>query len=209
MDMRRPLMGALFCITMLLVNGCASSVPTRFYILSALVPAGGADGAGCRGGRTFTVGIGPIEVPRYLDRPQIMTRLGPNELALAELDLWAEPLKEAIPRVLARNLHAQTCAEVEIDAWKKPDRADYLLTAVVNRLDGTLGGDAVLEVKWTLTDERMKKTIMTRTSTYTESVATQDYRTLAASYSSLLAAFGREVAGALAPLPAEGGGAGE
>ncbi|HPR54687.1 MAG TPA: PqiC family protein [Deltaproteobacteria bacterium] len=207
--MRRSLMGALFCIAMLLVNGCAASVPTRFYILSALDPAGDADRAGCRDGRTFTVGIGPIEVPRYLDRPQIMTRLGPNELALAELELWAEPLKEAIPRVLARNLHAQTCAEVEVDVWKKTGQADYLLTAVVNRLDGTLGGDAVLEVTWTLTDERMKKTIMTRTSTYTESVRTRDYRTLAASYSSLIAAFSREVAGALASLPSEKGGAKE
>ena len=98
MTMSRHLTVVLLCTAMLLLNGCASTGPTRFYLLS---PIGGDHAGGCPDGRTLSLGVGPIEVPRYLDRPQIMTRTGPNEMALAEFDLWAEPLKEGIPRILA------------------------------------------------------------------------------------------------------------
>ncbi len=203
MNMSRHLTGVLLCTAMLLLNGCASTGPTRFYVLS---PLGGDHAGECPDGRTLSLGIGPLEVPRYLDRPQIMTRTGPNEMVLAEFDLWAEPLKEGIPRILARNLQTQTCARVEVDAWKRPNRVDYMLAAVVNRLDGTLGESAVFDVKWIVTDERSKETVLSRTSTYTENVATGDYRSLAASYSSLVAAFSRDVAESLASLSSGMGG---
>ncbi len=203
MNMSRHLTGVLLCTAMLLLNGCASTGPTRFYLLS---PIGGDHAGGCPDGRTLSLGVGPIEVPRYLDRPQIMTRTGPNEMALAEFDLWAEPLKEGIPRILARNLQAQACARVEADAWKRPNRVDYMLVAVINRLDGVLGESAVLDVKWVVTDERNKETVLSKTSTYTENVATRDYRSLAASYSSLVAAFSRDVAESLSSLSSGRGG---
>lgn len=189
MNTRRYHVGIYFCIVAFLLSGCAATTPTGFYVLSAL-----DDTLDCPGGRSTSIGIGPVDLPRYLDRPQMMTRRGPNEMTLAEFDLWAEPLKEGIPRILSQNLRAQTCLEVEADAWKKQTRTDYLLTVIVNRFDGILGGEAVLDVKWTLTHVRMNKVIVSRRSTFTGTVGAQDYRALATTYSSLLAAFSREVA---------------
>ena len=89
--------------------------------------------------RIITIGLAPIGLPRYLDRPQIMTRLGEHELGLSEVDLWADPLKDMIPRVLARNLAALLCADVQAYPWRGPEPFSYRLLATVIRLDGSPG----------------------------------------------------------------------
>ena len=50
------------------------------------------------------VGIGPVTLPQYLDRPQIVERTGPNSLKIAEFDRWAEPLNNTVPRILVQNI---------------------------------------------------------------------------------------------------------
>ena len=65
------------------------------------------------------IGVGPIEIPSYLDRPQIITRMRLHELMLNEHALWAEPLDKALARVIALNLGALTGADVEIDTGRQ------------------------------------------------------------------------------------------
>ena len=50
------------------------------------------------------VAVGPVAIPDYLDRPQILTRSGPSELQLAEFERWAGSLEKDVSRVLAENL---------------------------------------------------------------------------------------------------------
>ena len=40
----------------------------------------------------LTVGVGPVTLPPYLDRPQLVTRAGSNRAVLADFDSWVEPL---------------------------------------------------------------------------------------------------------------------
>ncbi|GAB6190600.1 PqiC family protein [Desulfocastanea catecholica] len=46
----------------------------------------------------------PVEIPDYLNRPEIMTRKGRNTVELAEFNRWAGSFKESITAVLAENL---------------------------------------------------------------------------------------------------------
>ncbi|HEX5606452.1 MAG TPA: PqiC family protein, partial [Candidatus Binatia bacterium] len=55
-------------------------------------------------GNALSLGIGPIKIPRYLDREQLVTRISQNRFAIAENDRWAEPLEENFSRVLSENL---------------------------------------------------------------------------------------------------------
>ena len=100
---------------LILLGGCSSSSPTRFYVLRSwsdsmnkkeLQPSDRE--------RCVSIGVGPVKVADYLDRPQIVTRVTPNEVKIAEFDQWAEPLGQNISRVLADNLSALLCTKVVV-----------------------------------------------------------------------------------------------
>src|SRR5512145_1644163 len=100
-----PIMLALVAVTLgapLLLGGCASQ-PSRFYLLSAM-PDNITASPAMSNQQAPTIGVGPITLPRYVDRPQIVTRTGPYEIKLAEFDRWAEGLDANFSRVLAENL---------------------------------------------------------------------------------------------------------
>ena len=83
----------------LVLTGCSSTSPSRFFVLTSQdrLVAGHLQS-------DVSIGVGPIVLPHYLDRPQIVTRTGQNELRLAEFDRWAEPLTENVSRVLTEDL---------------------------------------------------------------------------------------------------------
>jgi uncharacterized lipoprotein YmbA len=86
-----------------LLTACATSAPTRFYVLSSL-PASGAESRNAKLEDCTAVGVGPVELPDYLDRTEIVTRVSPNKLELAQFDQWAESLESNFSLVLAENL---------------------------------------------------------------------------------------------------------
>jgi uncharacterized lipoprotein YmbA len=88
----------------LAVSGCVSLKRTpeaRFFVLRSLAepPAAPAAPAGFR-----LVGLLPVRIPGYIDRPQLVTWTTPGELRIDEFLRWAEPLDAAITRTLAENL---------------------------------------------------------------------------------------------------------
>jgi uncharacterized lipoprotein YmbA len=50
------------------------------------------------------VTIGNVNIPKYLDRPQMVSRLNPVELKVDEFSRWSEPFSDMIQRVLADDL---------------------------------------------------------------------------------------------------------
>jgi uncharacterized lipoprotein YmbA len=90
-DLRVKTVAVFLWICLFAWGGCASTKPARFYTLSPL------DGTGERSGtvpaeQRIAVAVGPIAIPDYLDRPQILTRSGPRELELSEFERWAGSL---------------------------------------------------------------------------------------------------------------------
>jgi uncharacterized protein len=90
-------------LCLMALGGCASTQAARFYVLSAL-PGGGTASPGAAAERGLAIGVGPVTLPKYLDRPQIVTFTSPYALNVAEFDRWAEPLESTFVRVLAENL---------------------------------------------------------------------------------------------------------
>jgi uncharacterized protein len=56
------------------------------------------------GQREVTLAVGPVTVPPYLDRPQIVTRTSRAKLTLADFEQWAGPLADTTARVLSEDL---------------------------------------------------------------------------------------------------------
>lgn len=89
-----------------LVSACSSSPPTRFYTLSDTAPdAAPPAGVGW-------VRIVNLAIPGELDRPELVRRVGPNQLSIAGLDRWAAPLDETIRRVLSDDIARRVPAPV-------------------------------------------------------------------------------------------------
>ena len=83
-----------------LIAGCGTSPKESDYTLSAAE----APAAAGQARATYTVAVGPATVPAVVDRFQIVLQLDANRVEVNDLQRWAEPLRRAIPRVVALNL---------------------------------------------------------------------------------------------------------
>jgi uncharacterized lipoprotein YmbA len=198
--MRGLLISILLCITPFILTGCAASQPTRFFVLNALEHPQKQSPGTCKNDDIFTLGINPINLPRYLDRPQIMTKLNDNEFKLSELNVWAEPLKDMLTRVIAQNLSSVPCADIVIMPKAGSKQIVYRLSVEVIRLDGTLGGQAFFDVQWSIIEEQTKHVFISKVSKYREPVQSPDYNALVYAYNRVLDSFSREIAGSLTSL---------
>ncbi len=146
-------LGVLLGIGMVL-GGCLSlgggtEEPIRFYALRSLAEGPFGELSPQAGG--LTLGVSPVRVPAYLQRPQIVTRRGENELLLGEFDRWAEPLEEGLGRVVADNL-AALMPQVRVvgHPWRGSAAPDYRLVLELRRLEGGADGAVELEARWAL-----------------------------------------------------------
>ena len=94
---RRLLAGAAAAAAL---AACTRTRPTMFYTL--VTPAGPPKAR--RPGKGLVVGLGPITLPQYLDRPDIVTREGANQMRLAEFHQWAQPLEPMLTQIMAEDL---------------------------------------------------------------------------------------------------------
>jgi uncharacterized lipoprotein YmbA len=191
----------LLGILLIIYVGCASSPSSRFYLLSSLSGSSAEDKPSSED-RCVSIGIGPIEIPDYLNQPQIVTRFTPNEIKLAEFERWAEPLKDNLTRVLAQNLSSLLCVkEITFFPWRRGIPLDYRVVMRVIRFDGTLGGDVFLEAWWTVFSGDGKTVLLSKKSSFSEPTAGGDYKALVAAQSRTLEALSRDIAQTIRTIP--------
>jgi uncharacterized protein len=182
--------------TSLMVGGCASQ-PSRFYLLS---PSPNTETAslGAPGEQGPTIGVGPVTLPRYLDRPQIVTRTSPYELKLAEFDRWAESLDTNFARVLAENLSSLIPASrVAASPWPRATPIDYQITVDVTHFLSQAGGESLLIADWILFKGEGQQALVSGRSRFSASAGGQDYAAIVAAMSQTVASLSREIAAAI------------
>jgi len=181
-----------------LLAGC-SSAPTRFYVLTPVPVSAGQPGAGA--GQGPGVGVGPVELPDYLDRPQIVTRLDQNQFKLGDFDNWSEPLKDNFTQVLAENLSILIPTDrIFIFPWKRENRVSYQVIVNVMRFDRTVDGDSVLTARWRILGNDNREELRVQTATYTAPAGGPDYPATVAAMNQTLTALSRDIATALKRL---------
>jgi hypothetical protein len=143
------------------LQGCGSSPPASFYTLSPspLAPIDSAVEA--------DVTIGPIFIPEYLNRPQIVTRRDGSELKLAEFDRWAEPLDDSFQRMLTTNIGTLLDSDRIIGYPTKGNFGlKYQVVVDILRFDADQRGNAVLDVKWGILDVNRDRTTPARSGRF-------------------------------------------
>ncbi|MFE0758329.1 membrane integrity-associated transporter subunit PqiC [Inquilinus sp. NPDC058860] len=125
-------------------TAACSSTPPRVYTLTT---APGAQGPG--GGRPVTASVAAVDIPKYLDRPQIVRRSGAVELGVEEFERWGEPLADMVQRVLADDLAARLPAG-SVVTTSRTLSGDEALTVelALSRFDPDPDSTVVLEAQW-------------------------------------------------------------
>jgi uncharacterized lipoprotein YmbA len=178
------------------MGGCANTPPTRFYVLPSLLSADKAP-EGSAAKRELTIGVGPVTLPPYLDRPQIVTRGSRARLDLAEFDQWAAPLQDAFSRLLAEHLSLLVPTErVVLSPWPRTMAIDYQVLVDVSRFDGGVGNEVVLAARWTIAGADGRELIM-RQSRFQAAAAAHDYEAIVTAMSRTLEALSREITATL------------
>jgi uncharacterized protein len=195
----RRLCGVTMMVWLLGLGACASP-PSRFYILTPLpvVPETAPATAAARGP---VVGVGPISFPKYLDRPQIVSRAGRNQLALGEFDRWAEPLQENVSSVLAENLARLVPTDhILLNPWPGSARLDYQVRVDVLHLDGWLGGESTLLARWSLLD-RGERELVRQKAHLQVPTSGREYDAMVGALNQLIDTLSRDIAAAILGLP--------
>ena len=190
------------CLVVLMaaVAGCGTSQPTRYYLLSASAPASAHIAAQAE----LTIGVGPVLMPPYLDRRELVSRTGSNELSVAVYDQWAEPLEENFSRVVREDLGQRLATDRIIRLpLKRSLRSalvmDYQVAIAVRQFEKTPDGSVVLIVRWIIMDND-KNELVLRRSQYRQTPAGDDYAAQAAAQSQVLGRLGEDIAAAILEL---------
>jgi uncharacterized lipoprotein YmbA len=191
---------------LVLALGCGAVLPksekSAFFVLTALEPAPATSTASVP-----SVLLGPVVVPAYLDRRELVTRLGSNELRAEELELWAEPLRDSLPRTLEYDLAALLGAgRVQRLPWTAPAPPAIAVAVELRRFERTAAGQVEVEADWTVSERRGAGRV--RRQTRLSLPAGASTQTAVASLSQALATLSREIANAVqqvtAPATARG-----
>ena len=192
----------LFCLGFSLVlAGCASpSQPSRFYRLESPVvvhqmpqPALGEE-------RLPVVGIGPITLAAYLDRPQIIESRGPHRLSLNEFDRWAGTLQENALQVLSDVLQSELpLAQVVSYPWHSRVVPDYEVVLNISRFERN-GDRMILRAQWTLLGEARERQVSLGGQSVESRLDGGDMTAMAAAASQALSELGHQIADELRPL---------
>ena len=190
----------ILCLLFFLFAGCASSPPPRFYMLSPISKEVQVDHStgtvSC-----FNIGVGPVRLPEYTNRPQIVTRTSQNELSRAQFDLWAEPLAYTLPRVIAENLARLLCINrIYLFPWERSVKPDYIVKADIMEMTGDLETTAYLQVQWSILGVRETRELFQKRSTYSETVMDATYEGLVQTYSNMFGKLSRDIAKAMEGL---------
>jgi uncharacterized lipoprotein YmbA len=183
---------------LLVLGGCAGTSPSAdFYVLSALSQSSTGSQSE-RDEKNIAIGIGPVKLPEYLDRSQIITRTSPNELRVASFDRWAEPLKSSFPRILMENLATLlNTDQVALFPWRRSEAVGYQVMVDVVQFDAERDGDAVLIARWTLLEGSGEKVLKRKKSIFRKSLASNDYQSIVSAQSQTIIELSREIAEAI------------
>jgi len=156
----------LLALALLAGTGCLGRSPApRLYTLAAV---GGTIAEPAPG--ELALLVGPVRLPDYLDRPQIVTREGPNEVVADEFHRWAGGLEANVLRALAANLGERLQTRRVVTAPDPPPFAiDY---QVFVDFDELVAGDdeLALRARWVIRDGA-EETRAIGSSSLTEPVA--------------------------------------
>ena len=190
----RPiLLGAL---VLLMFSACSSSPPVRYFSLNPIDADFTQDPDDA-----VMLGLGPIRMPDYLNRSQIVWRGANAQMQVDEFSRWTEPLSTSLLRVVStdvdRLLDSVVVVVFPYETFVR-DQVDYRLVGDVNRFDADSSGRIVLEVQWGIADVDGAVIVSVRRNRYVaQATLAQDPGAVVVAMNDVLAQFSNDIANKL------------
>lgn len=190
---------AALASAILILGGCATA-PSSFYTLTSTLSA--KDRAAPLADKGLAIGVGPVRFPEFLDRPQIVSRAGPNRLVLDEFHRWGGSLQDDFLRVLGENLgQLLGTSRILVEPAEARFPLDFRVIADVLSFEGTAGGEVAFKVRWAVLDPYLAQALVVRENSYRSRARGEDPEAMIAALSETVAAFSRDLAAQLRGLP--------
>lgn len=181
-------------------SGCISIANTpssRFYMLHAA--SNGSVMQAFDIPANTVVGVGPVKIPFFLNRPQIVTLNEKNMATFAEFDRWGESLDIALARLINENFSRMLPqANIVIFPWNVFIPVRYQVIADVIQLDCRLDKDLVMVVQWSVVDLENKSILFTKRSDFRRPIDPHNYAGLVEALSTTGSFLSGEMAKAIA-----------
>ncbi|HJU28911.1 MAG TPA: PqiC family protein [Candidatus Binataceae bacterium] len=186
------------------IAGCSILGPrperSNFLVLTP-VSADGNSSAAAAGQTPLAVGLGPVSLPNYLDRPEVVMRSSENTLALSSTDRWAEPLADNFRNVFEADLTTSLGnSRIVRYPWFANARPDYAVRVEVEQFEVSAADGAILKAHWSINNPKDGSTLVSRQADITQPMNSHDPQAIAAALSAALGDLSRQIAQALRGL---------
>jgi uncharacterized lipoprotein YmbA len=180
------------CIALLmLVSGCGQSTPVRYYKLDSPNIVYESDSE-----EPLVLGLGPLRIPDYLERNRIVVRGENSEMIVDDFSRWAEPLDDAIYRLLAANVDSRLEGVMAVSfPYNSMISHDYQLLGRIDMFESNKAGNTVLLVHWGIIDTDGNPAVAPRRARYqAQATDASDYGSIATAMRIVLEEFSQDIA---------------
>lgn len=165
--------------------------PKSYYMLTA-------DGAAPTGSSGMGIGVGPVTLAEYIDRPNLVVQEQTNQVGIASDHRWAGALDASIARVTSTNLGRRMgTGNIRTYPWPRDEGLRYQVTIDVREFHGGADGHAVIEAGWRAYALPERRMIASRNFTAREPLEKDGYQPLVAAQSRLLSQLADDIASSL------------
>lgn len=172
---------SLLCLSLFLLSACGGGAGEKYYRLSATAAA--ARGSSASG---LSVAVGPVSLPTYIDRPEMVFASGRNEFQIPTNALWVGSLQENISRVVAENLGRLLGSNNVRTSLGSGFNPRYRVALHVRQFHGISGQEAVLDLTWRVQSGGSGATISRQSGSFREPIIGDGYGPLVTAESRLL-----------------------
>ncbi len=166
----------------------ACSTPEVYYRLSA-------DGPAPSNTSGFALGVGPVVLPDYIDRGELVFQSEANRFEVPYEHRWAGSLRETTTRVLGTNLARRLgTGNLHLYPWDPGTPLRYQVRVEVRQFHAVSGGDAILQCTWRIEDKQSDKVVLRQAGNFTEPVRGNGYEAVVAAESRLLSQLAAAIA---------------
>lgn len=192
---------AALAVVAVLALGCSSTPKPSFYTLRS--ESGDAAGAPVASLPTLGLAVGPLSFPRYLDRPEVVTRDGANQLVVPDAHRWGGSLRDDILRVVSDDLgRLLGTARVAVYPDEPRFAGGYRVLLDVTEFERVTPDQVSLRGRMTIASLPDGKALVVEDVAVQQPVASASYDDLVASESAALGSLSKRIAERIAALPA-------
>lgn len=166
----------------------ACSTPETYYSLRAEGPLPANSGG-------IALGVGPVILPDYIDRAELVFQSADHRFQIPYEHRWAGSLRETTTRVLGTNLaRVLGTGNLHLHPWDSDTELRYSVQVNIRQFHALSGGDAILEATWRVEGRDSTDPVRRASGNFTEPVVGDGYDAVVAAQSRLLSQLARAIA---------------